>query len=669
MADDTVGASTPVQDVDTSMADDADVPVKKSPEEGAAIPEETANTGELPDAEDAEGVADAVDDTEAGEKKDGETADNPAEQALNKSALESAARSHLMEQAHTIILPSYSTWFDMNTIHSIEKKNLPEWFNGRNRSKTSATYKDTRDFMINTYRLNPAEYLTFTACRRNLCGDVCAIMRVHAFLEQWGLINYQVDPETRPSAIGPPFTGHFRLTADTPRGIQPHQPAPKSMILAGKPHPQTERLASSTPAPKSELTTQVRRNVYESNGKDATPSDSKAKATNGEASTNGTVDKALEESLKEEITKIYCHVCGNDCTRARYHNSKATPKYDICPPCFREHKFPQNVEYGDFTEMENKDYSIIPDRESEWSDEDLLLLLEGLEMYDEDWSKIADHVGSRTREECVLKFLQLQIEDEFVEPDPSDAEKPAVAMSYMGEGRAPFSQLFNPVLSTMAYLAGIADPNVTAAAVGKSVQQMQENMRARIENGATKSQKGKEKAAASGATAEGDKSSDAMDIEESSAVVTKDKNSLATHPMTTVPFALASARASALASHEERNLTRLVHTATNLQTQKLELKLQQFSEMENLLKLERKDLERRRQSLFLERLEFQRRMKLVEESFEKALSLGPDEGMAAVRETIKGAVNKGNMTVDKARGVDEIEPLGSDDTGFKQFTV
>jgi hypothetical protein len=43
-------------------------------------------------------------------------------------------------------------------------------------------------------RLNPTEYLTSTACRRNLAGDVCAIMRVHAFLEQWGLLNYQVHP-------------------------------------------------------------------------------------------------------------------------------------------------------------------------------------------------------------------------------------------------------------------------------------------------------------------------------------------------------------------------------------------------------------------------------------------------------------------------------------------
>lgn len=46
--------------------------------------------------------------------------------------------------------------------------------------------------MINAYRFNPSEYLTVTACRRNLAGDVCAIVRVHAFLEQWGLINYQV---------------------------------------------------------------------------------------------------------------------------------------------------------------------------------------------------------------------------------------------------------------------------------------------------------------------------------------------------------------------------------------------------------------------------------------------------------------------------------------------
>jgi hypothetical protein len=102
------------------------------------------------------------------------------------------ARKFLAQQAHEIVLPSYSAWFSFDAVHEIEKKALPEFFSGKNRSKTPTVYQDYRDFMIHTYRLNPTEYLTVTACRRNLAGDVCAIIRVHAFLEQWGLINYQV---------------------------------------------------------------------------------------------------------------------------------------------------------------------------------------------------------------------------------------------------------------------------------------------------------------------------------------------------------------------------------------------------------------------------------------------------------------------------------------------
>src|SRR5579862_6732016 len=112
--------------------------------------------------------------------------------SVTQARLEDTARAFLVQQTHAIIIPSYAAWFDMTQIHPIERKSLPEFFNGRNRSKTPAVYKDWRDFMVNCYRLKPEEYLTFTACRRNLAGDVCAILRVHGFLEQWGLINYQV---------------------------------------------------------------------------------------------------------------------------------------------------------------------------------------------------------------------------------------------------------------------------------------------------------------------------------------------------------------------------------------------------------------------------------------------------------------------------------------------
>lgn len=114
------------------------------------------------------------------------------DQNNSRKRAEEEARRYLAAQTHPVIIPSYSAWFDISSIAPIEKKSLPEFFSNKNRSKTPTIYKEYRDFMLNTYRLNPTEYLTVTACRRNLAGDVCAIMRVHAFLEQWGLINYQV---------------------------------------------------------------------------------------------------------------------------------------------------------------------------------------------------------------------------------------------------------------------------------------------------------------------------------------------------------------------------------------------------------------------------------------------------------------------------------------------
>lgn len=133
---------------------------------------------------------------------------------------------NVTEQTHHIVIPSYSAWFDYNSIHMIEKRALSEFFNGKNKSKTPEIYLAYRNFMIDTYRLNPTEYITSTACRRNLAGDVCAIMRVHAFLEQWGLINYQVDADSRPTPMGPPPTSHFHVLSDTPSGLAPVNPNP-----------------------------------------------------------------------------------------------------------------------------------------------------------------------------------------------------------------------------------------------------------------------------------------------------------------------------------------------------------------------------------------------------------------------------------------------------------
>lgn len=184
--------------IDMSMFDDAIKDSSREPSTTTPAPVSDnpldAPDGPRPEAEDAEGQDDdemtGVEDTK--KEKDGEAVEGVDADAQAKAALESSARSHFVQQTYATIIPSYATWFDMRYIDFRERKALPEFFNERNRSKTPAVYRDYRDFMINTYRLNPDEYLTVTACRRNLAGDVCAIMRVHAFLEQWGLINYQV---------------------------------------------------------------------------------------------------------------------------------------------------------------------------------------------------------------------------------------------------------------------------------------------------------------------------------------------------------------------------------------------------------------------------------------------------------------------------------------------
>lgn len=78
-------------------------------------------------------------------------------------------------------------------------------------------------------------------------------------------------------------------------------------------------------------------------------------------------------------------------------------------------------------------------------------------MYKDDWNKVSEHVGSRTQDECILHFLRLPIEDQYLES--SEASLGPLAYQPI-----PFSQSGNPVMSTVAFLASVVDPRVAAAA-------------------------------------------------------------------------------------------------------------------------------------------------------------------------------------------------------------
>jgi len=46
-----------------------------------------------------------------------------------------------------------------------------------------------------------------------------------------------------------------------------------------------------------------------------------------------------------------------------------------------------------------------------WTDQETLLLLEALEMYNDNWNEIAEHVGTKSKAQCILHFVRLQMED------------------------------------------------------------------------------------------------------------------------------------------------------------------------------------------------------------------------------------------------------------------
>ncbi|OAA68533.1 rsc complex subunit [Niveomyces insectorum RCEF 264] len=615
-----------------------------------------------------------------------------------KENAESAAREQLIAQTHAIILPSYSTWFDMNKIHNIERKALPEFFNNRNRSKTPHVYKDYRDFMINTYRLNPIEYLTVTACRRNLAGDVCAIMRVHAFLEQWGLINYQVDYEQRPSHVGPPFTGHFKIIADTPRGLQPWQPAADPVVAQGKSHGDTDARAAAGAVAKSELNLEVGRNIYEANARGAKINSSKTETkTNGEAAaagatTNGVQSGAApanEDLPKKPSVKVNCHLCGIDCTRIYYHNPRAEgnprAQYDLCPSCYLEGRMAGNQTSAQYLRMENPTYSSVLDRDAPWSDAELVRLLEAIERFDDDWGQVADHVGTRTREECVLQFLQLDIESKYLDSEVTESGPVGLSILGGGGGRLPFNQADNPVMSVIGFLASLADPASTAAAANKSLDELKRGLQKKLEaGGGSGIAEATDNAAAAAAAAAadqngggskgkdadkeqgGDDEDDVMDVDgerrdhgADTKLSIRDTSSAAaasTQNLATIPLASIGARSGGLASHEEREMTRLVSAAVNVTLQKMELKLKYFNELESILQAERRELERARQQLFLDRLSFKRRVREVQDNLRAAAAAGGDQGLRMAQDAL---VDGQRMTLQAAPGAGGVQPLSA----------
>eukprot|EP00918_Siedleckia_nematoides_P008362 GHVU01018121.1.p1 GENE.GHVU01018121.1~~GHVU01018121.1.p1 ORF type:complete len:318 (+),score=77.10 GHVU01018121.1:161-1114(+) len=104
--------------------------------------------------------------------------------------------------ASTVQLPSCSRWFDTDKVHDVEREQLYVFFAGYpglDDAKREDEYLKIRNAIVHKYRQNVSRHLTVTDCRRIIDGDAALLLRLHSFLDYWGIINFQADPATVPS--------------------------------------------------------------------------------------------------------------------------------------------------------------------------------------------------------------------------------------------------------------------------------------------------------------------------------------------------------------------------------------------------------------------------------------------------------------------------------------
>lgn len=294
-----------------------------------------------------------------------------------------------------LFIPSFSAWFSLQGVHDIETRALPEFFSGVYQSKTQITYVETRNYMILTWRKSSQRWLTATAVRKRLSGDACSIFRIHAFLEHWGLINYPCRTGVPLSAPPPPpkplpTNAGFDDDVAMRKGV--------NLILDNGSKARVENLR---------IKRFDRLRNMEHDGSISIP------VRHGMAP----VTRNLLEDNNQNKNQVeyHCDSCGTDCSELRFHCATKAD-VDLCASCYHTGQYSPEIKRCDFLKMSSAiSIDSLEDTYSDfWTENEILLLLEALEMYSDNWDLVAEHVASKGKLQCVVQFLRLPIEDSFL---------------------------------------------------------------------------------------------------------------------------------------------------------------------------------------------------------------------------------------------------------------
>ena len=429
-----------------------------------------------------------------------------------------------------------------------------------------------------------------------------------------------------------------------------------------RPHPAnaTAMNGSKIPtAPSAPASLELRNSIYQTSSKSSRP------ITAAEANTlsNGAATvpvKANGTGLPPSDVGHTCDTCGADCSQARYHSLK-DKKLEICTPCYLDGRFPSTMYSGDFVKLTATAAGVSHGSgvNDDWSDQEILLLLEGVEMYDDDWSKIEEHVVTRSAQQCIRKFLELPIEDPYLNTEGS--------MGPLRFGRIPFEQADNPVMSVVAFLAGVVGPGVAAEAAKTALHELTDGDTAKIEEDEKEKspeekngdddilmdEDDKEESLSALPAATKSNSGTPAPISSDSAQAKKKFTLPHSKVVRAAELALKSSAKAAqtLATAEDTQIRSALASLIKLTLTKLELKMSQFEELEDLLEEERKALEAARMGLVNERVGLKRMLDAVRLEIAKNGGVGSAGGVGAA---VMMASNSGLGTTGQGSLVMEV---------------
>ena len=110
--------------------------------------------------------------------------------------------------------------------------------------------------------------------------------------------------------------------------------------------------------------------------------------------------------------KFHCDVCSSDCTNRVRISCAICPEYDLCVPCFSQGLYNGNHRpFHDYRIIETNSYPILSE---DWGADEELLLIKGAQTLGlGNWQDIAEHIGSRTKEEVAEHYQKYYLDSQY----------------------------------------------------------------------------------------------------------------------------------------------------------------------------------------------------------------------------------------------------------------